>query len=88
MNDPKEVVAFYLQRIKNASHPVEKRIIQNDLFIYYYRLTDAECEAVRPEMQPLLDEKRIEFEDKDVLLKQAGELLRRLENSQVLKVHG
>ncbi|GAB2579295.1 hypothetical protein [Spirosoma areae] len=79
MNDPKDVVAFYLQRIKNASHPVEKRLIKGDLFLYYHRLTDAECEAVRLQMQPLLDEKRIEMEEKDPMLKRAGELLRRLE---------
>ncbi len=83
MNNPKDVVAFYLQRIESASHPVEKQIINDDLFLYYYRLTDAECEAIRPQMQPLLDKKRIEMEAKDPLLKQAADLLRRLETNQV-----
>ncbi len=78
MNDPKDVVAFYLQRIENANHPVEKRIIKDDLLLYYHRLTDAECEAVRPQMQPLLDELQLEIQEKDPLMKQAGELLRRL----------
>lgn len=42
----KVAVAFYLQRIRNASHPVEKRIINDDLFLYYHHLSGADCEAV------------------------------------------
>ena len=86
MNDPKDVVAFYLQRIENASHRVEKRIIKDDLFLYYYRLTDIECEAVRPLMQSLLDEKRIEMEASDPLLNRAGDLLRSLTIKQTTSV--
>ena len=86
MNDPKDVVAFYLQRIENASHPVEKRIIKDDLFLYYYRLTVTECEDVRPLMQLLLDEKRIEMETSDPLLKRAGDLLRSLTIKQTTSV--
>lgn len=76
MNNAQDVIAFYLQRIENASHLAEKRLIRDDLFLYYYRLTDSECETVRPQMQPLLDEKRAEMETNDPLLKQAGDLLR------------
>jgi hypothetical protein len=86
MNDPKDVIAFYLQRIQNASHPIEERIIKDDLFLYYYRLSETECEDVRPLMQSLLDEKRIEMEAHDPLLKRAGELLHRLAAKQPTSV--
>ena len=84
MNDPKDVVAFYLQRIENAEGPMEKRLIKSDLFLYYYRLTDAECDAVKAQMQPLLAEKQLEMEAKDPLLKRAGELLRRLDTNRTV----
>lgn len=82
MKDPKDVVDFYLQRIAQASHAVEKRIIKDDLFLYYYHLTASECEAVKAQMQPLLDEKQIEIEAKDPVLKRTGELLRKLKHKQ------
>lgn len=84
MNSPKEVVAFYLQRIEIANHPVEKRIIKSDLLLYYYHLTDAECESVRLQMQPVLDEKQAEMAANDSLLKQAGELLNQLASKGVV----
>lgn len=80
MNTPEDVVAFYLRRIENAAHPVEKRIIEDDLLLYYYRLTEDECEVVRPLLQAVLDKKRRVLEVNDPMLKRAGELLERLKN--------
>ncbi len=80
MNTPQEVVAFYVNRIKNARHPVEKRIIKDDLMLYYYRLTANECHAVEAAMRPYLDEIRAELVKEDPLLQRAEELLNRIKS--------
>lgn len=78
MNTPQEVVAFYVNRIENAKHPVEKCIIKDDLMLYYYRLTDDECQAVDVAMRPYLDEVHAKLVKEDPLLQRAEELLNRI----------
>ena len=80
MNTPHEVVAFYVNRIENAGHPVEKRIIKDDLMLYYYRLTDNECQAVDVMMRPYLEEVHAELIKTDPLLQRAEELLNRIKS--------
>ena len=80
MKTPQEVVAFYVNRIENARHPVEKRIIKDDLMLYYYRLTDTECHAVDVAMRPYLDEVHAELVKTDPLLQRAEELLNRIKS--------
>jgi len=82
MNSPAEVVAFYRQRIESTNHPVEKKIIENDLFLYYYRLADSEKETIRQQMKPFLDAKRADMEKVDPVLKRAGDLLDHLQKSE------
>lgn len=80
MNTPQEVVAFYANRIENAKHPVEKRIIMRDLMLYHYRLSDDECNAVEEMMRPYLDEVCAVLIKDDPLLQRAEELLNRIKS--------
>lgn len=80
MSTPSEVVAFYMQRIANANHPVEKRIIEKDLMLYYYRLSTSECDSVENQMRPLLDQCYQEHLKTDPLLQRAEELLNRVKS--------
>ena len=80
MSTPTQVVAFYMQRIANASHPVEKQIIERDLMLYYYRLSSDECDSVEDQMRPLLDRCYQEALKTDPLLQRAEELLNRIKS--------
>lgn len=80
MSTPKQVVAFYMQRIADASHPVEKRIIEKELMLYYYRLSSEECDSVESQMRPLLDRCYQEALKTDPLMQRAEELLSRIES--------
>lgn len=80
MSTPTEVVAFYMQRIANASHPVEKRIIEGDLLLYYYRLSDDECNSVEKQMRTILDRHYQEALKIDPLIQRAEELLNRIKS--------
>lgn len=75
MNSPEEVVRFYLQRIENAPHPVEKRILKSELHLYHYRLTPDEAKSVEVLMEPLMRELELVMIEKDPLLKRAHEML-------------
>lgn len=80
MSTATEVVAFYMQRIANTNHPVEKRIIEKDLMVYYYRLSSDECDSVEEQMRPLLDRYYQEAVKTDPLLQRAKELLNRIKS--------
>jgi hypothetical protein len=75
VNSPEEVVRFYLKRIDEAPHPVEKRILKRDLHLYHYRLTADDAKSVEVLMEPFMRELELEIIEKDPLLKRAHEML-------------
>ena len=86
MNSPEEVVRFYLQRIEDAPHPVEKRILKRDLHLYHYRLTADDAKSVEVLMEPLMRELELIMIEKDPLLKRAHELLSAIEARRSVQV--
>jgi|GEM_PF-2604831 len=79
MNSPEEVIRFYLKRIEDASHPVDKRILKSDLHLYHYRLADDKAKSVEELMEPLMRELELVMIEKDPLQKRAHELLSAIE---------
>ncbi len=86
MNSPEEVVRFYLKRIAETLHPVEKRILKSELNLYLYRLTVDEAKSVEVLMEPLMKELELVIIEKDPLLKRAHELLSAIEARRSVQV--
>jgi hypothetical protein len=84
MNSPEEVVQFYLKRIEEAPHPVEKRILRSDLNLYHYRLSKDEAKSVEALMEPLMRELELEMIEKDPLIKRVYETLAAIKARQVV----
>lgn len=86
MDNPEEVVRFYLQRIEDAPHPVEKRILKRDLHLYHYRLTADDAKSVEVLMEPLMQELELVMIEKDPLLKRAHEMLAAFKARRLVQV--
>lgn len=86
MNSPEEVVQFYLRRIDEAPHPVEKRILKSELHLYFYRLSADDAKSVEGLMEPLMRELELKMIEKDPLLKRAHEMLSAIEARRSLQV--
>ncbi len=79
----KEQVVDYIRQIVSADSDRERLKAKNVLLKYYYFLPEVEKSVVEQEMEPFLEEIRLQFQD-DPVLQRAEELLNRRRMSKAV----